>query len=180
MEGTAVKVEKEKHAMKLITTIILTSTLIFACASDTPQILPAPEAVPCTIYADLGANPGNSLIAAKISDPCAAKRLIMLAVKLPAVQWVEAYTKEYFEWSTRVRTAIESGISYAALQVALQEDVLALNSKTGMVIVILSDELFRFSERSLLMEKDREMLLLLLDEMDAEVAKMDRMLKNGN
>jgi hypothetical protein len=116
------------------------------------------------------------LIAAKIPDPCTAKRLITTAAKLPAIEWEEKYTQEFEKWATEMQRLVTDNITYYELQDMVLMEVSKLNAKAGMALLIVSDGIFVFNERGLLKDKDVEIVLGLIEHLRAEVKRMEMML----
>ena len=125
----------------------------------------------CTIYDEYNANPGNSIIAAKIHNPCDAVRLITIAAKLPAVRYGD-YAEKFDKWALKVSTMIKGGISYKNLQELILIEVSRLNTEIGMAFLIISPELLNFYEVGFLKEKDVELMLALIDHLRYQVSLM--------
>lgn len=134
--------------------------------------LPIAPVEECKIYQAYGATPENSLIAAKIPDPCLAKRLITVSAKLPALEYERAYTDAFDEWAGKMEVLIQGNLTYADMQDLVLIEVAKLNKKAGMAMLIVSDSILVFNERGLLKDKDVELLLGLITHLRVEVAKM--------
>jgi hypothetical protein len=131
---------------------------------------------PCTIYEDFGATPENSLIAAKIANPCAAQRLLATAAKLPAVWAQKDYIEKFNKWSGIVHNAIAQGITYQALQDMVVMEVAKLNKEAGMTLLILGDGLLVFGEiQTPISPVDQKMLLASLNDLRVQVARLSLM-----
>ena len=132
-----------------------------------------PSSVPCTIYTDFGATPENSLIAAKIQNPCTAQRVLVTAAKLPAVWAKEDYFVKFGKWADRIQMMINSGITYSNLQLQVVKAVAEYNAEAGMALLIVSDGLLVFEgELSLLKDMDKRLLLASLNDVRVQVANM--------
>ena len=149
---------------------ILLCAVFVACAGGPVGMT---EGEQCTIYEDYGANWGNSLIAAKIDDPCRAVRLITMAAKLPVIEWKRRYTLLFDDWATKMEAVVQDNINYADLQNLVLMEVSKLNTKAGMTLLVVSDGIFVFTERGLLKDKDVELMLALIAHLRKEVKKME-------
>ena len=149
--------------------ILLSLFFLVSCASN-PSIITNVEE--CLIYQQYGANPSNSLIAAKIPDPCAAKRILTVAAKLPAIEWEKEYTQEFDKWASNLENLVAGGIKYYELQDLILLEVTKMNKKIGQALFITSG-LFVFTERGWLMDKDTELILGLIQHLREQVAAME-------
>ena len=139
------------------------------------QVQPAYN-TPCTIYEDFGATPENSLIAAKIANPCAAQRLLATAAKLPAVWADKQYIEKFNKWSGVVHNAIANGITYQALQDMVVAEIAKLNKEAGMTLLILGDGLLVFGEiQTPISPVDQKLLLASLNDLRVQVARLSLM-----
>ena len=162
---------------------LIMSALIFlltGCAGGMIGV-PGPGLVweeECTIYDDLEiqivdpAAPNYSLIATKIKNPCAAHRLLVTAVKIPAVWYEKEYIDLFEQWAGKVQVIVESGISYKGLQDYIILEVGKLNSQAGITLLILSDGIFVFNEADLMLPKDKTLVLMSLNDLRKKVANM--------
>jgi len=156
--------------MKKLIGFIIVSIFLVACA--TIGIAPTE----CTLYEQYGATPENSLIASKISDPCAANRIITLVAKLGVIQWEKEYIEEFNKWSDEAKLFIADGITYKAVQDMIIVKVAQLNMKAGLTLFILSDGILVFDTNQVIMDKDIELLTALIDNLKREVNSLGIML----
>jgi len=156
--------------MKKIIGFIIVSIFLVSCAT----MGTAPTT--CTLYEQYEATPENSLIAANISDPCAANRIITLIAKLGVVQWEKEYIEEFNKWSDEVKFFIADGITYKAVQDMIIVKIAQLNMKAGLTLFILSDGILVFDTEQVIMEKDVELLTALIDNLKREVNSLGIML----
>lgn len=131
---------------------------------------------PCNIYEKFGATPENSLIAAKIEDPCAASRIISMVSKLPVIKFEKLYIDAFNEWADRVRSLIATGITYKSVQDMIILKIAQLNVKAGLTMFILSDGILVFDTQQLIMPKDVELLTSLIDDLKRQVNALGAML----
>ena len=159
--------------------------LSYGCASDGTidgtidiPIVPSGGEVNCTIYEEYGATPENSIIAKRIKDPCQAKRLIIMAAKLPAIEWEKKYTVEFEKWAAFIEARLEDGITYAELQDIVIIEIAKLNKKVGMALLVVSDAIFVFDDNTKILEIDMAMLKALIQDLRREVKLMEAMAKS--
>lgn len=154
---------------KLIAVIM--AAALFGCTG-----LQVGDSIPCTIYADFGATPENSIIAKHIANPCVAQRLLATAAKLPAVWADKKYIDKFNQWSGVVHNAIAKGVSYAALQDMVVAEIAKLNKEAGMTLLILGDGLLVFGEvQSPISPVDQKLLLASLNDLRVQVARLSLM-----
>lgn len=132
-----------------------------------------PNSIPCTIYADFGATPENSLIAKKITNPCVAQRLIVTAAKMPVVWAGKDYFDKFGKWTNEVQLMLNSGITYSDLQLQIMKRVSDFNAEAGLALLIVSDSLFVFQgEVAVISPIDKRLLLASLNDVRVQVANM--------
>lgn len=153
--------------MKILSILLLCGVFL-SCAGG-PIVITDPAT--CEIYAEFGATPENSLIAAKIPDPCLAKRILTVASKLPAIEWEQEYTDEFELWAMELEYIVAGGITYYQLQDLIIMEVTKINDKIGQALFVTSG-LFVFNERGFLKEIDTQLVLALIKHLRAEVARM--------
>mgnify|MGYP006282283007 CR=1 FL=1 len=128
---------------------------------------------PCTVYEDVGATPENSLIAELIDDPCQAQDILATAAKMPLVWEQQEYAEAFEVWAIKVEAAVESGMSYEALQEFVVIKVAEFNQEAGLVLLILSDDILVFDGHGeMISEVDRKLLLMSLEDLRAQVRRM--------
>ena len=128
---------------------------------------------PCTIYETFGATPANSLIAAKVPNPCAAQRLMATAAKMPAIWGKKEYINQFNQWATVIYTKINEGITYQALQGLVTAEVAKFNKEAGLALLILSDGIFVFEgEMAPIGDVDKRLLLASLNNLRVQVANL--------
>jgi hypothetical protein len=156
--------------MKKLALALVLAVAISGCSGLNVTGVPS---VPCTIYQDFGATPENSLIAAKIADPCQAQRLLVTAARVPII-WAKAdYYQKFGAWADRIQMMINSGISYSDLQIQVVKAVAEYNAEAGMALLIVSDSLFVFNgELLVLKDMDKRLLLASLNDVRVKVANM--------
>lgn len=154
--------------MKKLLGFIVVSILLVSCATI--------GVTPCTLYERYEATPENSLIAAKISDPCAANRIITMAAKLPVIQWETEYIEEFNLWSDHLKDLISNGSTYKSIQDLIILTIAQLNMKAGLTLFILSDGILVFDTEQIIMDKDVELLIALIDNLKREVNSLGIML----
>jgi hypothetical protein len=142
---------------------------------EDPEVILVEEK--CTIYEEFGANPSNSLIAAKIPDPCRAKRLIRIVAKSGVVIWKKEYADKFRYWTDYVKKRIEMKISYADLQDLVTAKVYQLNIEAGLTLMVVGPEILQFHEVGILKDKDAEMMIALINELQNEVERMTILLE---
>ena len=152
---------------KLIGLIVLPFFLMSCAALGT-----APS---CTLYEQFGATPENSLIAAKIEDPCMAERIITQEAKVPVIQYGEEYIEQFNLWSEEVKGYIKGGATYKTIQDLITLKVAQLNLKAGLTLFIISDSIFVFDTVQVIAPKDVELLVALIDELKREVSLLGGM-----
>lgn len=156
--------------MKKLTVLLIACALFIGC---TGMQVGTVFTQPCTIYEEFGATPENSLIAAKIANPCAAQRMLATAAKLPAVWGQKQYVEQFNKWSGIIHDRITKGISYADLQALVVAEVAKFNAQAGMALLIVSDGLFVFEgEVQPLQPMDQKLLLASLNDLRVQVARL--------
>ena len=136
---------------------------------QTPQIV---YNQPCTIYEDIGATPENSLVMAKISNPCLVHRLLVTAAKIPVVWGEQKYVEEFDTWANRIQGVIETGLSYKDLQDLIILEVAQFNKKAGLALLIIGDGVFVFDETEIIRPMDKKLFLMSLVDLRQQVAKL--------
>ena len=147
---------------------LLPLVLLLGCAGE--QIVVTP--VNCNIYEVYGATPENSMIAAKISNPCLVADAIVIAAKIPAIHWKEKYADEFDVWANKIEAVLKDGISLSELRDIVVVEVSKLNEEAGLTILAISPIMNQFWEVGPMKSKDTEMLLGLVQRLRAEVAQM--------
>jgi len=128
--------------------------------------------VPCTIYEDVGATPENSLICAKIKNPCAVHKLLATAAKVPVIWKQKEYTDMFEEWAAKIQLIVESGVTYVFLQDLIVMEIAKLNQDAGMALLILSEGIFVFTEAEIMLPVDKTLVLMSLTDLRRQVAQM--------
>jgi hypothetical protein len=154
---------------KLLSLLIVVPLLLVSCATFG-------TAPPCTLYEQYGATPENSLIAAKIKDPCAANRIITVVAKMPVIQYEEEYIEQFNLWAEEIKIVIANGATYKSIQDMLLLKVAQLNMKAGLSLFILTEGILVFDTVQVILPKDVELLVDLIDNLKREVSFMGRML----
>ena len=142
--------------LKLIATI-LSIFLLIGCSSWGVTTVFDQNASDCTIYELYGATPENSLIAAKISNPCKAKQLLGTLVKMPAIEWEDSYTIAFDSWANMIESQIREGISPYSLMQMINIQIAKLNDKAGLTLMVLTDGLLVFKEGDVFKPVDQQM-----------------------
>ena len=133
---------------------------------------------PCTLYETFGATTENSVIASKITNPCAAQRLLATAAKLPAVWGQKEYIDKFNQWSGVVHSTILKGITYAALQDLVVMEIAKFNKEAGLTLLILSDGIMVFGEiQTPIKPMDQKLLLASLNDLWVQVANLSLAIK---
>lgn len=147
--------------------------LLGACATQDSEVQVATVfSQPCTIYEEIGATPENSLICAKIENPCAAQSILATAAKAPALWKKKEYCELFDEWAGKVQAILESGVTYRDLQDLVLMQIAKLNDKAGLALLVVSDGIFVFSEESPIRPIDRQLILMSLVDLRAQVARL--------
>jgi len=147
--------------MKKLIGLIIGSMFVVSCATM--------GVVPCTLYERFEATPTNSLIASKISDPCAANRILTLAAKLPVIYFEKEYIDQFNTWADHMKLVIKTGISYKGIQDMIVMEIAKLNLKAGLTLFIISDGILVFDNDQMILPKDVELLTALIDNLKDEV-----------
>ena len=149
--------------MKKLLGLTIVLLLLVSCATFG-------NAPPCTLYEQYGATPENSLIAAKIEDPCAANRIITLVAKLPVIQYEEEYIEQFNLWADETKVVITNGATYKSIQDMIILKIAQLNIKAGLTLFIISDGILVFDTVQVIAPKDIELLIDLIDNLKREVS----------
>ena len=128
--------------------------------------------VQCTIYQDFGATPQNSIIAAKISNPCLAADLIVVAAKVGVIYWEAKYAYAFDQWATKIEVVLNNGVTATELRDIVMMEVLKLNKEIGLTFLAISPIINQFTETTMLFPVDTQMLLALVKRLRVEVAQM--------
>lgn len=156
--------------MKKTILALLSCTLLVGCAGiQTPGTV---YNQPCTIYQDVGATPENSLIAAKLSNPCLVHRLLVTAAKLPVVWQKKAYVDLFDEWAGKFQTIVEYGITYKSLQDLVVVEIAKFNQEAGLALLIIGDGIFVFTETDMINQVDKKLILMSLADLRVQVARL--------
>ena len=157
--------------MKKLILMSLIVPMFFIVSCVTTGVTP-----PCTLYEQYEATPENSLIAAKISDPCEANRIITMVAKLPAIEFGKDYIDEFNVWADDLRALLPFSCTYKDIQDDIIFNVARLNIKAGMTLFIISDGILVFDNEQLIFPKDVELLIALIDNLKREVNSLRIML----
>jgi len=155
---------------KLFFSICLGVIFVGGCAGF--QLPGTVFTAPCTIYEDVGATPENSLICAKIKNPCTVHKLLATAAKAPAIWKQKEYTDLFEKWAIKIQTIVESGVTYVFLQDLIIMEIAKLNRDAGMALLILSDGIFVFNEAEIMLPMDKTLVLMSLTDLRRQVAQM--------
>jgi len=150
--------------------IVLIGLSLVGCAG-----LQAPGTVynqPCTIYEDVGATPANSLIAAKLKNPCIVHRILVTAAKLPVIWQKKEYVDLFDVWAKKIQVVIETGLTYKALQDLIIMEIAKFNQEAGLALLIIGDGIFIFTETDMIMPVDKKLLLMSLADLRQQVARL--------
>ena len=154
--------------MKRWLVLVLCAISLMACAGDMGWMK---SNVPCTVYAEIGATPENSLIAKRIPDPCQAQKLLVTAAKLGVV-W-DAYSVGQFDlWVGKLDTFIDTNPTYYDLQQYVMLAVAKFNKELGGTFLILSDLILIFPDKTVMFEKDHMLSKMSVADLKAEVKKL--------
>lgn len=127
----------------------------------------------CTIYQEVGATPENSVICAKISNPCAIHRLLATAAKAPVIWEQQVYVAMFDLWAQKIQAAIEEGVTYRLLQETVLIQIARLNREAGLALLLVSDGIFVFDNQAQLIgEVDQKLLLMSLEDLRSQVKRM--------
>jgi len=158
-----------KHGIVLIALLVLA---FGGCATTDPPVQTIFNQ-PCDIYEQVGATPENSVICSKISNPCAAQRLLAIAAKTPLIWGQEQYAELFEKWAGKVQSVIETGVTYEALQEIVLIEIAKLNREAGMALLMVSDGIFLFGgQQELIGDVDKRLLLMSLVDLRAQVSRM--------
>lgn len=150
--------------------LFIVFTLLFVvtgCTQFTTGVTP----VQCTIYEDFGATPENSIIASKISNPCLASDLIVVAAKMPVI-WEKKYGEEFDKWATKMEAILNNGVTFTKLRDIVTIEIARLNKEIGLTFLAISPIINQFDETGMLLPVDTEMCLALIKKLRREVAQM--------
>lgn len=127
----------------------------------------------CTTYAEVGATAENSVICAKISNPCAVQKLLATAAKAPVIWQQREYVAMFEEWAGKIQILIEEGITYQLLQETILVQIARLNREAGLALLLVSDGIFVFEgQTQLIGEIDQKLLLMSLEDLRNQVKRM--------
>lgn len=127
----------------------------------------------CTIYEEVGATPDTSLIAKLIKDPCVAQRILATAAKAPVI-WSDNYAAMFELWACKIQGIIEAGVTYSDLQAIVVAQIAKLNREAGLALLVVSDGIFVFDgQKEIIGEIDKKLLLMSLEDLRAQVKKME-------
>ena len=157
---------------------VVTTLIVLAVSGCTGLQVGTTFNQPCTLYETFGATPENSVIASKITNPCAAQRLLATAAKLPAVWGQKEYIDKFNQWSGVVHSTILKGITYAALQDLVVMEIAKFNKEAGLTLLILSDGIMVFGEiQTPIKPMDQKLLLASLNDLWVQVANLSLAIK---
>ena len=126
----------------------------------------------CTIYQDVGATADNSLIMKYIKDPCVAQRILATTAKAGAI-WKPEYIDLFDAWAVKVEAIIESGVTYGDLQNLVIMKIAETNREAGLIILIVSEDIFIFDgNKEVISMIDKKLLLMSLEDLRAKVARL--------
>ena len=154
-----------KKYLFIILTLLLVTT---GCIQGTTGVTP----VQCTIYQDFAATPENSVIVQKISNPCLAMDLIVVAAKMGVIYWEDKYADAFDQWATKIEVVLNNGVTFAELRDIVMIEVLKLNKEIGLTFLAISPIINQFNETTMLLPVDTQMSLALISRLRAEVAQM--------
>lgn len=145
--------------------------VLFGCANGNFGVAPVWQ-MPCTVCEDVQPDQ-PSLICEKISNPCAAERMLGAVVKVGVV-WDSFTVQQFNKWADAIELAIDGSTTYDALQTLVIAEIARVNKKAGQTILIVSGNLFVFEgEVSPIHPKDQELLKMALDKIKSEVAILE-------
>jgi len=153
--------------MKNLFIIFALLFVVTGCTQFTTGVTP----VQCTIYKDFGATPENSIIASKISNPCLASDLIVVAAKMPVI-WEKKYGEEFDKWATKMEVILNNGVTFTKLRDIVTIEIAKLNKEIGLTFLAISPIINQFDETGMLLPIDIEMCLALIKKLRREVAQM--------
>jgi len=157
--------------MKKIIVSLLSLFMLVGCGSML-QIAPV-TSQPCDVYEQVGATSENSIIAAKIANPCVAQKAFVTAAQLPMIWAGEKYLSEFDAWYVRIRSTVEAGLSMSDLQSAIILKVAEFNKQAGMTLLILSNNFLVFeNDIQLQGSVDKTLTLMSLDDLYNSVHKL--------
>ncbi len=150
--------------------IVLTAVFFMSCAS-VPFEFGWEKPGECGIYEEVGATPENSLIAKRIVNPCQAQRILATVAKVGVI-WSEVNIEEFNKWADLVESYVVSGITYYDIQQFVTMEIAKLNLKVGVTLLVFSDLLVKFPDKTLIMEKDQTLLKMSIVDIRQQVQKL--------
>ena len=165
---------RKPRVMEYIAIVMV--ALIAACSSI-PLEFGWDKPGECNVYEKVGATPENSLIAKRIANPCQAQKVIGTLTKV-AVVWSEVNVDDFNAWATKVEEYIAAGFTYYDLQQWLTMEIAKLNLKAGVTLLIVSDLLVQFPDKTPVMEKDQTLMLMSVTDLKQQVAKLALLYKS--
>jgi hypothetical protein len=159
--------------MKIFRNSILLSlflTVTIACAGI--NLKWGETAEPCTICDEMAIEypNNNSLICARIPNPCQAQDVLVTFAKAGVI-WEAYQVEEFMLWSQRVRLSITTGTSYKGVYDLIIIEVSKFNKKMAGTFLLVSEMIIDFQDVNLIDKADQHMLLLALDDLEAQVAR---------
>ena len=152
---------------------LIAGHVLIGCAINGNNQVQTVFTQPCDIYESVGATPENSLIAAKIKNPCAAQSILATAAKAPLIWHQERYAELFEEWASKIQGVIDAGVTYSDLQDVVLVQIAKLNNEAGMALLMVSDGIFVFDDQaSLIGEIDRKLLSMSIQDLRSQVKKM--------
>ena len=129
-------------------------------------------AEPCTICDEMAIEypDNNSLICARIPDPCKAQDVLVTFAKAGVI-WEAYQVEEFMLWSQKVRATITIGTSYRGVYDLIIIEVSKFNKKMAGTFLLVSEMIIDFQDSTFIDAADQHMLLLALDDLEAQVAR---------
>jgi len=156
--------------MKNIIVITVSLLLIAGCANL--GVRPAIDQ-PCNIYEQVGATPENSVIAARIANPCVVQKGLIVIVQSPIIWASKNYVEQFDAWADKVKMLIETGVSLSDLQTLVLMKVAEFNREAGLTMLILSNNFLVFKDvTDDTGEIDKTLLLMSINDLIAQVHKL--------
>jgi len=125
------------------------------------------------VYEQVEATPENSVIAARIKNPCVAQKAFVTAAEMPMIWAGAEYLSKFDAWYLRIRNMVESGISMSDLQNIVIMKVAEFNGHVGMTLLVLSNNFLVFeNDIQLQGPVDKTLTLMSLDDLYNNVHKL--------
>ena len=151
---------------------VLCLVLIFATSCTGLKFKFGETAEPCTICDEMAIEypENNSLICARIPDPCQAQDVLVTFAKAGVI-WEAYQVEEFMLWSQRVRQTITIVTSYKGVYDLIIIETSKFNKKMAGTFLLVSEMIIDFQDSTFIDPADQHMLLLALDDLDAQVAR---------